>query len=197
MQSFTQIIIAFGYVGIAIAIFAESGFLLGFFLPGDSLVFAVGILASRGYFNIWILVIIAMVAAILGDSFGYSFGRYFGPRVFSKEDSKLFKKEYVNRTENFYHKYGSKTIILARFVPIIRTFAPVMAGVGKMEYKRFLANNVVGGVLWAGGVLLLSYFLGSRFKAIDKYFLWIVIIIILISVVPIIIDFLKKSPSKN
>ena len=197
MQSFTQIIIAFGYIGIGFAIFAESGFLLGFFLPGDSLMFAIGILAARGYFNIWVLIIVAMAAAILGDSFGYSFGRYFGPRVFSKDDSKLFKKEYVDRTGRFYQKYGRKTIILARFIPVIRTFAPVMAGVGKMEYKRFVLNNIIGGIVWSGGVLLLSYYLGIRFKAIDKYFLFIIIAIILISVVPIALDLLKKSPSKK
>src|SRR5947208_1596921 len=138
MDLFTPYIIAFGYVGIFITLFAESGFLLGFFLPGDSLLFTVGILASQGYFSIGILIILGILAAILGDSFGYWMGSYFGPKLFNRKDSMFFKQEYVDRTEEFFKKYGVKTIILCRFVPIVRTFAPILAGMGSMRYRTFL-----------------------------------------------------------
>jgi membrane-associated protein len=193
MEKLAEIIIAFGYLGVFITIFAESGFLLGFFLPGDSLLFTIGILASQGYFNIIIMIILAITAAILGDTFGYHIGRVFGKQLFQRKESRFFKYEYVQKTEEFYKKYGKRTIILARFVPIVRTFAPILAGVGKMDYKTFASYNVIGGFIWAGGLLGISYYLGKRFEGIEHYLTYIVIGIILVSLIPIALDFLKKK----
>ncbi len=192
MHGLQDYIIAFGYIGIFLTVFAESGFLLGFFLPGDSLLFTLGLLASQGVFNIWILVPLVIVAAILGDSFGYYMGNRLGPRVFSREDSWLFKKKYLEETEAFYKKYGKKTIILARFVPIIRTFAPIFAGIGKMQYGIFLAYNIVGGFLWGGGFLLISFVLGQKIPGIENYLEYIILGIIAVSVAPVAIHMFKR-----
>lgn len=197
MEQITQIILAVGYVGIFITVFAESGFLLGFFLPGDSLLFTVGVLASQGVFNIYILIPATILCAILGDSFGYWMGKYFGPKLFNREESFFFKREYVTRTENFYKKYGSRTIILARFVPIVRTFAPIMAGVGKMHYSTFLKNNIVGGVIWAGGILYVGYWLGSKFKGIEHYIPYIALLIVILSIMPILVEVWRAKRSKS
>jgi membrane-associated protein len=193
MEHLTEIIIAAGYIGVFATIFAESGILLGFFLPGDSLLFTVGIFAAQGHFNIYLMIFLAITAAILGDSFGYYVGHKIGPRLFQRKESRLFKQEYVEKTENFYKKYGKRTIILARFVPIVRTFAPVMAGVGKMEYKTFLSYNIVGGIIWAGGLLTLSYILGRVIPGIEDYLHYIILGILVLSVIPIALDFLKKK----
>jgi membrane-associated protein len=166
LHNLSDTIIAFGYIGVFITVFAESGLLIGFFLPGESMLFTVGILASQGLFNIWVMIGLAIVAAIVGDSTGYYIGNKFGPRLFNKEESFFFKKEYVARTQEYFNKYGKRTIIIARFIPIVRTFTPVMAGIGNMNYKTFLSYNVVGGILWAGGVLFLGYILGSRIPGI-------------------------------
>jgi membrane-associated protein len=193
MARLAELIITSGYVGIFITVFAESGFLLGFFLPGDSLLFTVGILASRGYFDIQLVILLAITAAILGDTLGYHIGRLFGQKLFNRPDSLLFKREYVERTEHFYQKYGKRTIILARFVPIVRTFAPIMAGIGKMDYRVFVSYNVVGGFAWAGGLLGISYYLGSKFTGIEHYLTYIIIGIIFISILPIVIDFVRRK----
>ncbi len=194
MHSLTNFIIAFGYLGIFVTVFAESGFLLGFFLPGDSLLFTVGILSStKGLFNIYYLVPLTIVAAILGDSFGYYIGRRFGSKLFERKDSFFFKKEYVERTQEFYKKHGKKTIILARFVPIVRTFAPIFAGIGQMEYKTFLTYNIIGGVAWAGGFLSIAYYIGTRFPQIEQYLTLVIVLIVLASVIPIAFDFLRKK----
>nr|MDQ3014707.1 VTT domain-containing protein [bacterium] len=174
MEHLAELIVAFGYIGVFLTIFAESGILLGFFLPGDSLLFTVGILASQGYFNIYLMIFLAITAAIIGDTVGYYIGRIAGPKLFQRKESRFFKQEYVQKTEDFYKKYGKRTIILARFVPIVRTFAPVMAGVGKMDYKTFVSYNVIGGFIWAGGLLSISYYLGSRFAGIEDYLTYIV-----------------------
>jgi membrane-associated protein len=192
MHTLIPFITAFGYVGVFLTIFAESGFLLGFFLPGDSLLFTVGILASRGLFNIYIMIGLAIIAAITGDSFGYYVGRRFGIKLFDRPNSKLFKKEYVERTQDYFQKYGKRTIIVARFIPIVRTFAPIMAGIGHMDYKTFLSYNVIGGIVWAGGFLALSYWLGNVIPGIDHYLSYIIIGIILVSVLPVVWDFIKK-----
>ena len=184
MHYLSEIIITFGYIGIFTTIFAESGFLLGFFLPGDSLLFTVGLLAAENYFSITVFVVGSIIAAILGDSFGYYCGKRFGPKIFKHEDSLLFRKQHVEETRLFFEKYGKKAIILARFVPIVRTFTPIMAGVGKMEYKTFLAYNIVGGMLWAGGFLLAAYFLGTKVPGIEKYTTYIIIGIIILSFAP-------------
>ncbi len=186
-----HIVIAFGYIGIFIAVFAESGFLLGFFLPGDSLLFTVGLLAAGGYFSIIALIVLAAVAAIVGDSFGYATGRIFGPKIFKRPDSLFFSTAYVERTEKFFKKYGRKTIIMARFVPIVRTFAPVMAGVAKMKYRTFVSFNIIGGVAWTAGFLCLSYWLGGRFPFLSNYLSYIIIVIVILSIVPIAVDYAR------
>ncbi|MEI6533149.1 MAG: VTT domain-containing protein [Candidatus Roizmanbacteria bacterium] len=165
-------------------IFAESGLFFGFFLPGDSLLFTAGFIASQGLINIWVLAIICFVAAITGDSIGYTFGKKFGRRLFNKDDSFFFHKDHINKAEKFYEKYGKKTIIFARFVPIVRTFAPIVAGIGNMEYKTFLIYNVIGGFMWAVGITVAGYFLGKIIPDVDKYLLPIIMIIVAISVLP-------------
>ena len=191
MAQLQDLIIAFGYIGIFTAIFAESGFLLGFFLPGDSLLFTLGLLASQGHFDIKILITLCLAAAILGDSFGYYVGKKIGPKIFSKNESFFFRKKNIERTEEFFKKYGKKTIILARFVPIVRTFAPILAGVGNMEYKTFFSYNVIGGTVWSVGFLSMAYFLGKLFPGIERYLSIIIVLIIFVSALPIIINFIK------
>lgn len=184
---------AIGLVGIFLFIFAESGLFFGFFLPGDSLLFTAGILASAGYFNIAFLVFGSFVCAVLGDSFGYYFGKKIGPKIFSRPNSFFWNKNNIEKTTRFFKKYGDKTITLARFVPIVRTFAPIMAGVGKMEYKTFFFWNVLGGAFWTGSMALSGYFLGSYIKNIDKYILPIILVIIIISFIPVLIQFTRKT----
>ena len=149
MFELIPLIKAAGYIGIFGIVFAESGLFVGFFLPGDSLLFTAGFLASQGFLHIAALSAVCFAGAVLGDSFGYAFGRKVGPMIFKKEDSLLFQKDHLLRAEQYYNRYGAKTIILARFMPIVRTFAPILAGVGRMRYGEFLAFNVVGGALWA------------------------------------------------
>ena len=185
------LLVTFGYAGVFAIVFAESGFLLGFFLPGDSLLFTAGVLASQHYFSISALVPLAIVAAIAGDSFGYWCGRQFGPRIFQRDDSLLFSRKQVQKTQEFYDRHGRKAIILARFVPIVRTFVPIMAGVAGMPYKSFFSFNVVGGFLWAGGLLLASYFLGSAFPQTEAYLSYIIAAIIALSVVPVAFEFIR------
>ncbi len=184
MFDIVSIIKAAGYFGIFGILFAESGLFFGFFLPGDSLLFTAGFLASQGYLNIIVLILLSFAGAVLGDSFGYYFGRRVGPAIFTKQDSFLFDREHINRAQRFYEKYGAKTIILARFIPVIRTFAPIMAGVGSMRYPIFLLFNVVGGFLWAVCLPLIGYFLGNAIPDIDRYLLPIIAVIILISIAP-------------
>jgi membrane-associated protein len=180
-----------GLIGVFAIVFAESGLFFGFFLPGDSLLFTAGLFASQGYFNIYLLAIGCVVMAIAGDSVGYAFGRRVGPALFSREDSVLFHRKHVDRARAFYVKYGMKTIVLARFVPIVRTFAPIVAGVGQMEYRRFLTYNVIGGVLWAGSMTLLGFFVGSLVPNAEKYLHLIIIGIIALSFVPVVLEWLK------
>ncbi len=165
-------------------IFAESGLFFGFFLPGDSLLFTAGFLASQDILNIWVLLPVFFVAAVLGDSVGYSFGRRVGRRIFNRDDSFFFHKKHIDRAEKFYEKHGKKTIIIARFVPVVRTFAPIVAGIGKMDYSTFLAYNVIGGVLWAIGLTLAGYILGAVIPNLDKYLHIVVGIIIVVSLLP-------------
>lgn len=175
---------AIGYLGIFGVVFAESGLFVGFFLPGDSLLFTAGFLASRGFLNITMLVILSIIGAISGDSVGYLFGKKIGTKIFSKEDSLLFHKDNIRRAEAFFAKHGSKTIILARFVPVVRTFAPILAGVGSMHYRTFISYNVVGGLIWGAGVPLLGYYLGNSIPNIDRYLLPIIILIVIVSISP-------------
>ncbi|MEK7535224.1 MAG: VTT domain-containing protein [Patescibacteria group bacterium] len=176
-------LIKIGLLGAYFILFAESGLLIGFFLPGDSLLFTAGLLASRGYFSIWALVIGGAMAAIIGNQVGYHFGRKFGPRIFNKEESLLFHKDHIIRAENFYEKYGGAALIISRFTPIIRTFVPILAGVGKMNYRKFFLYNIIGGFLWVFGVSFAGYFLGKIVPDIDKYILPIIVVIIILSAI--------------
>lgn len=189
------LVTTFGLIGIFAIVFAESGLFFGFFLPGDSLLFTAGLLASQGHFNVVLLWVGCMVFAIAGDSVGYAFGKKVGPKIFSREDSFFFHKKHVERTNAFYEKHGKKTIILARFVPIVRTFAPILAGVGQMEYRTFVTYNVIGGVLWSTLLIFLGFILGSVIPSIDRYLLPIILLIIVLSLVPIIIEWIKQKRS--
>ena len=177
-----------GYVGIAALVFAESGLLVGLFLPGDSLLFAAGLLAGGGVLAYGPLAFIVVVAAILGDTVGYWFGKNVGGALFKRPDSRFFKQEYVQRAERFYTKYGAQAIVLARFVPIVRTLAPILAGVGNMRYTRFLAFNALGALVWGAGVVSAGYFLGAAVPGIERYILPISLGIILVSFLPILIN---------
>ncbi|PIQ68486.1 MAG: hypothetical protein COV91_03875 [Candidatus Taylorbacteria bacterium CG11_big_fil_rev_8_21_14_0_20_46_11] len=189
----TFLVTTFGLIGIIAIIFSESGLFFGFFLPGDSLLFTAGLLASQGHFNVVILWAGCVVAAIVGDSVGYTFGRKVGPKIFSREDSFFFHKKHIERTNAFYEKHGKKTIILARFVPIVRTFAPILAGVGQMTYRTFVYYNVIGGVLWTTLLIFLGFILGTVIPSIDRYLLPIILVIIVLSVVPIAIEWIKEK----
>ncbi len=197
MFDLIPLIKAAGYLGIFGIVFAESGLFIGFFLPGDSLVFTAGFLASQGFLNIWNLVSLIFIGAVIGDSFGYAFGKKVGPMIFKREDSFLFHKENLNKAKMFYEKYGGKAIILARFMPGIRTFAPILAGVGKMQYSKFLAFNIIGGAIWGIGLTLLGYYLGSVVPNIDKYIVSIVLLIIFISITPMIVHIFKDKNTRD
>ena len=186
------IIKAVGIIGIIAIIFAETGLFFGFFFPGDSLLFTAGIFASQGFLNIWVLLIGCTLAAIIGDSFGYWSGHKWGRGLFKKEDSLFFKKKYLYEAEEFYKKHGRNTIILARFVPIVRTFAPIVAGVAKMRYLTFFICNILGGAFWVILMLLIGYFLGSLIPDPDIYIIPIALGIILVSFLPIIWKITKK-----
>lgn len=191
-----QLIIQVGYVGMFLIVFAESGLFFGFFLPGDSLLFTAGFLASQGFSNVWILVISLSIAAIFGDSVGYWFGKKVGPKIFSKEDSIFFNKKHLISANEFYNKHGGKTIIIARFIPAVRTFAPIIAGVAGMHYKTFLSYNVFGGIFWVCGLTLGGYFLGKSVPNVDRYLLPIILLIVLVSVLPGILHLVKDFRKK-
>jgi len=181
-----HLIETFGLIGLYFIIFAESGLFVGFFLPGDSLLFTAGFLASQNILPLPALIIGCFIAAVVGDSFGYWFGRRVGRRFFQKDDSLLFKKKYVIKAQEFYEKHGSKTIVLARFTPIVRTFAPIVAGIGDMHYTTFVTYNIVGGALWTVGLSIAGYFLGRVIpeSVVDKILLPIVLVIIVVSLLP-------------
>lgn len=179
-----------GYAALFAIVFAETGLLIGFFLPGDSLLFTVGVVAGAGQLDIVMINILLIVAAVVGDATGYMLGKQAGPRVFNRPDSRLFKREHLLRTQAFYEKHGGKTIIYARFVPIVRTFAPFIAGVAGMPYHRFVMFNVFGGIGWVISMTTAGYFLGG-FPIIQRHFEKVVIGIVLISVLPVVIELLK------
>ena len=188
---------AIGYLGIFAIVFAESGLLIGFFLPGDSLLFTAGFLASQNIFDIKILTFLCFIAAVTGDSVGYAIGHKLGRRLFRKPDSFFFHPDHLIRAERFYEKHGKKTIILARFLPVIRTFAPVVAGIGNMKYKTFLAYNIIGGFLWAVLLPLAGFYLGKAIPNIDRYLLPIIILIIAASVLPQAVGILKNEKARK
>ncbi|MCB9834695.1 VTT domain-containing protein [Candidatus Nomurabacteria bacterium] len=182
-----------GVLIIAFTAFAESGLLIGFMLPGDSLLFTAGFLASQGFFNIFFLSIATFIGAVAGDSVGYSFGKRVGPRIFERKDSMIFKKSHLIKAQGFYEKHGGKAIIIARFMPIIRTFAPILAGVSGMHYKRFLIFNLIGAVLWAIGITWLGFILGSTIPQAEEYLLPTTIVIVIISVLPSVYHLIKDK----
>lgn len=184
---------AIGLVGVGAIVFAESGLLIGFFLPGDSLLFTAGFLASQGFLDIWLLTVVVTVCAIVGDQVGYVFGKRVGPRLFNREDSIWFHRKHLERAHAFYEKHGGKAIVLARFMPIVRTFAPIVAGMGSMDYGRFVFYNVLGGLLWGVGVTWAGYFLGSLIPDVDKYLLPIIALIVIASVAPSVIHVWRES----
>ena len=185
------LILTAGYVGLFFIIFAESGLLIGFFLPGDSLLFTAGFLASQGFFHIMPLVFLCVAAAILGDNAGYAFGRRVGPRIFTRDDSIFFHKTHLARAEQFYHTHGGKALMLARFMPVVRTFAPILAGVGRMRYPTFLLYNIAGALAWGAGVMLGGYYLGRVVPNPDRYLFPIIAAIIILSFLPPVIHLLR------
>ncbi len=188
-----ELVQTLGYVGLFLVVFAESGLFFGFFLPGDSLLFSAGILAAGGYFSVFELALLLSLGAIIGDSVGFWFGKKVGPKIFSREDSFFFHKKHIERTKKFYEEYGNRTIIVARFVPIVRTFAPILAGVGDMKYEKFITYNVIGGLLWSFVLVYGGYLLGSTIPNAGNYITLIAFFIILVSLIPILKEFLGKK----
>lgn len=186
-----------GIIGIIFIIFAETGLFFGFFLPGDSLLFAAGIFASQGYLSIEVLLICCVLAAVLGDSVGYWSGKKYGRRLFDRDSGFFFKKQRLIDAEDFYQKHGKYTIIIARFVPIIRTFAPIVAGIGRMNYATFISYNIFGGIAWVTSLLLLGYFLGGLIPNPDTFIIPGALIIIFLSVLPIIVKIIRLRVAKK
>ena len=182
-----------GYLGLFAIIFAESGILIGFFLPGDSLLFTAGFLASQGYLAIVPLVILLFIAAVLGDAVGYLFGKKVGPKIFSRPKSLWFNPAHIEKTKTFFERYGAKTILLSRFLPAVRTFAPIMAGVGGMRYRVFAIYNAIGALAWAGGVTLLGYIFGQTIPNADRYIVPVVLAIIILSILPTAWQIIKEK----
>jgi len=191
MFDIDHIIQAGGVLIVAAIVFAESGLLIGFFLPGDTLLFGAGLAASQGTLSIHWLIIATVIAAIIGDNVGYSIGHRMGPRIFNKKDGIVFRKENINLAEKFYNKHGGKTIILARFTPIVRTFAPVVAGASKMPRKKFFLYNIIGGIIWGAGMPLLGYLVGNRIPGIDKYFEYVILGVVVLSIALALAHLLK------
>jgi membrane-associated protein len=192
-----ELLETFGTIGLFVIVFAESGLLIGFFLPGDSLLFTAGLLASQGTLNFPVILVGCFIAAVAGDQVGYAFGNRVGPALFRRPDSRFFKQEYVHRAQQYFDRQGPKTIVLARFVPIVRTFAPIVAGVGSMTYRTFVTYNVVGGFLWAVGVTSAGYLLGETVPDIDKYLLPIIAVIVLLSVIPVLLEARRQRAERR
>ncbi|HEX6327510.1 MAG TPA: VTT domain-containing protein [Jiangellaceae bacterium] len=188
-----NLISTFGLIGVLVVVFAESGLLIGFFLPGDSLLFTAGLLVAEGSYvtlPLWLVCSLIVVAAIIGDQVGYLFGRKVGPALFRRPDSRLFKHENVERAHQFFEKYGPRSIVLARFVPIVRTFTPIVAGVARMPYRTFVLFNVIGGVLWGAGVTVLGFYLG-QIGFVRTNIELILVAVVAMSFVPIAIEVLR------
>jgi membrane-associated protein len=195
--SLDELVLWGGYAILAAIVFAETGLLVGCFLPGDSLLITAGLLAAAGHFDISVLMAMIATAAIAGDSVGYGIGSRAGPRLFSRPKSRFFSPQHAHRTREFYDRHGAKTIVLARFVPIIRTFAPVIAGVAAMDYRRFLTYNVAGGILWTVSMTGAGYLLGRTIPNVNAYIHIIVLVVIVLSIVPIAIELLRERRRKT
>ena len=189
---------AFAVLGVCIIVFVETGLLVGFFLPGDSLLFTTGLLVATDVIQtpIWLVAPAIGIAAFIGDQVGYNIGRVSGPKVFARPNSRFFRQEYVDKTHAYFERYGGRTIVLARFVPIVRTFAPVVAGVAKMPYRTFVTYNIVGALLWGVGVTMLGYFLG-QFEFIKANIEIVLIVIVVVSFIPIFIEFIRHRRNNN
>ena len=198
MESFINLITSFGVFAILLVVFAESGLLIGFVLPGDSLLFTAGYMVQQNpqHIDIHIFALLVFAAAVLGDSVGYSFGHKVGRKLFEKENSRFFKKKYLEQTEKFYDKHGSATIVLARFVPIVRTFAPIVAGASKMHYKTFLTFNIIGGFLWSSVFVYLGFYAGEFLTKAGVNIEVAAILIIFLSVSPMVIHALKQPNTR-
>ena len=192
----------FVYVGLVFIVFAETGLAVGFFLPGDSLLVVAGLFAANGQLNVAVLLSSLFVAAVVGDAVGYYTGAKMGPRLFRRQKSLLFRPSHLQRAHDFYEKYGGKTIIIARFVPIVRTFAPIVAGAAQMPYRKFIVFNVVGGFLWVFSMVLTGYFLGTLLRDklginLDEHIEWVVVIVVFLSLTPPIYEYLKSRLARN
>lgn len=198
MEAFIHFIASFGVLAILFVVFAESGLLFGFIFPGDSLLFTAGYMVQQGILpiNIHLFVVLLIIAAIAGDSVGYAFGHRVGRKLFERENSRFFKKKYLLQAEKFYQKHGSLTVVLARFVPIVRTFAPIVAGASKMHYRTFLAFNIIGGILWATIFTYLGFFAGKALTEAGVNIEIAALIIIFLSVLPMIIHALKQENTR-
>ena len=186
-----------GYPGITLAVFLESGVPFGFFLPGASMLFTAGLLSSQGVFNPWVLIPLVTIAAILGDNVGYWFGRKVGVRLFLRPDSRWVHPRHLERAKRFYDAYGARAILLGRFVPIVRTFAPIVAGIVEMNYRSFVIYNILGALAWATGVTTLGYFLGANVPIVGEYLTPIILGIIFVTCIPLAWDMLKKKPVED
>lgn len=186
-----------GYAVLVAIVFTETGLLIGFFLPGDSLLITAGLVAATGHLNIWWLNLLLIAAAVVGDSVGYAIGWRAGPRLFTRPKSLLFNPRHIERTRAFYARHGSKTIVIARFVPIVRTFAPVVAGVGQMEYRRFVFYNVAGGAGWVTSMTWAGYLLGQAVPNIGDHLHVVVAIVILLSLIPIIVELVRERRRRS
>jgi len=196
-EGFRELIAWGGYAILFFIIFSETGLLIGFFLPGDSLLVTAGLLASSGMLDIVTLNLLLIPAAIIGDALGYTIGLRSGERLMQRPNSRFFKREHLEKTQEFYAKHGGKTIVLARFIPVVRTFAPVVAGVARMPYRRFAVYNISGGILWITSTTLLGYLLGSFIPNIASYLHYVIAIVIFLSILPVIIEFLKNRRRKR
>jgi len=186
-----------GYIGLFIIVFAETGLLIGFFLPGDSLLFTAGLFAAQGLFNIFELNVLLIIAAVTGDAVGYYIGKKGGHALYSRQDSRFFKRKYLIMTKEFYEKYGNFTIVAARWMPFARTFAPVVAGIAEMPYTKFFTYNVVGGTTWVLSMTLAGYFLGQTFPWVTKNLELVIVIILFLSVLPGVIKYLQVRYGKK
>jgi membrane-associated protein len=190
----TDLVSTFGLIGVLAIIFAETGLLIGFFLPGDSLLVTAGLLAATtGVFNVFGLGLLLTVASILGNTAGYEIGRVAGPRLFTRDDSLLFNKKHLYRAHEFYEKHGGITVIIARFMPIVRTFVPVVAGMAQMAYRRYALYNVVGGIGWIWSMLFIGYFLGRYIPGIDRHIETVIVVVVLISLLPGVIGWMRRG----
>jgi len=188
----SQLITNFGTIGLLVMVFVESGLLVGFFLPGDSLLFTAGLLASQGRLNLAVVVIGSALAAIAGDQVGFGIGRRIGPALYRRPDARLFKRKHLERATRYFDSHGPKTIVLARFIPIVRTFTPTVAGASGMPYRSFVMYNALGGIAWAAGLTIAGYTIGANVPSIDRYLLPIVALIGVVSAIPAVLEISRQ-----